>query len=143
MTVERIEFELKNDPAELDRLAEQLEDFGQRFSMERRCIFEMNLAVDELFTNIISYGFPDDKDHIVRVVLESDGHTVTITVEDDGAPFNPLTAKEPDLDMPLEETPVGGLGIHLCKNMMDNLKYCRCESKNVVTLTKKLDPKKT
>jgi serine/threonine-protein kinase RsbW len=140
MMGERLEFELENDVAELDRLAEMLEEFGERIGLAPRCLFEMNLAIDELFTNIVSYGFTDDREHRIRVVLDSDGKQITVTIEDDGAPFNPLKARKPDLDVPLEETPVGGLGIHLCKNMMDNLSYNRSANKNVVTLRKRLNP---
>jgi len=142
MKPEKLAFELKNDLAELDTLAEKLELFGERIGLDARCLFETNLAMDELFTNIISYGFTDDQEHWVSFTLTFADEELSITIEDDGIPFNPLLCKKPDLDLPVEASPVGGLGIHLCRNMMDEMDYRRSADRNIVTIRKKKVSKK-
>lgn len=138
-----LKFELKNDLAELDTLAEKLEAFGRLIGMDDRCLFETNLAMDELFTNIVSYGFADEQEHQVQFSLFYDNTgMISITLEDDGVPFNPLICKKPDLDLPVEESPVGGLGIHLCRNMMDEMEYHRSGNRNIVIIRKKKVPNK-
>jgi anti-sigma regulatory factor (Ser/Thr protein kinase) len=129
-------FKLKSDLSELDELCQHLEKFGQTLGLSKKCIFEINLALDELFTNIISYGFIDDEDHVIEVTLTPQNKTLCLCIEDDGVPFNPVDAKEPDLECTVEECKIGGLGIHLIRNLMDEICYERCGDKNVLTLKK-------
>ena len=77
-------FELISDLSELDSLCENLETFGKKFGFSKKLIFEINLALDELFTNIISYGFKDDKEHIVTVTLTPENDELCLCIEDDG-----------------------------------------------------------
>ena len=69
MAKKEFSFELKSSLSELDTLCEKLEDFGQKIGLSKKLIFEINLALDELFTNIISYGFGDEEEHIINVTL--------------------------------------------------------------------------
>jgi serine/threonine-protein kinase RsbW len=132
-------FELKNSMVELSTLCKKLEGFGEALGLSRRCVFEVNLALDELFTNIISYGFDDDSEHIIRVSISSDDNLLTVVLEDDGIPFNPVESRLPKLSDELEDCKVGGLGIHLVKNLVDEVAYCRCGQKNVLTLKKVIE----
>ncbi len=131
-------FELKSDLSELDRLCQKLETFGQKFGLPKKLIFEINLALDELFTNIISYGFQDEKEHIIRVTLTPEKGQLCLCIEDDGKPFNPIDFETPDVACSVEECKIGGLGIHIMKKLMDEICYERCEDKNVLNLTKKI-----
>jgi serine/threonine-protein kinase RsbW len=132
-------FELKNNLAELSTLCEKLERIGDELGLSRRCLFEINLALDELFTNIISYGFADRSEHIIQVCVSADDNLLTVVVEDDGLPFNPVERQSPDLSRDLEDCKVGGLGIHLVKNLVDEVSYRRSGDKNVLTLRKVID----
>ena len=132
-------FELTNRSSELSTLCEQLERMGETLKLSRRSIFEINLAMDEIFTNIISYGFTDQAEHAVRVCVSADSDRLTLVVEDDGVPFNPverLTAHVPDN---VESCKIGGLGIHLVKNLVDEISYRRCGGKNILTLKKTVE----
>jgi anti-sigma regulatory factor (Ser/Thr protein kinase) len=102
-------------------------------------LFEVNLALDELFTNIISYGFDDQSEHIIQVLISADNNLLTVVLEDDGIPFNPVDRLSPELPCDLEECKVGGLGIHLVKNLVDEVAYRRSGDKNVLTLKKVID----
>jgi len=131
-------FELKSDLSELDKLCEELENFGNKFGFPKKLIFEINLALDELFTNIISYGFSDGKEHIVKMTLTPQNDELCLCIEDDGKPFNPIDFETPDVSCSVEECKIGGLGIHIMKKLMDEVCYERCGDKNVLNLKKKV-----
>jgi serine/threonine-protein kinase RsbW len=131
-------FELKNDLAELDRLCQNCESIGESIGMSKKMIFEMNLALDEMFTNIISYGYKDDKEHIIKVNINAENNELLMRIEDDGIPFDPAMAEEPDLECRIEECKIGGLGIHLIKNLMDEVRYERVNDVNILYLKKKI-----
>jgi anti-sigma regulatory factor (Ser/Thr protein kinase) len=132
-------FELKSSLAELSTLCEKLESIGETLGLSRRCLFEVNLALDELFTNIISYGFADQSEHIIQVCISADDNVLTVVLKDDGMPFNPVERQSPGLSCELEECKVGGLGIHLVKNLVDEVAYCRSGDQNVLTLKKVIE----
>jgi anti-sigma regulatory factor (Ser/Thr protein kinase) len=132
-------FELRNHLSELTTLGEKLESVGSTLGLPRRCLFEINLALDELFTNIISYGFLDQSEHVIRVSISADCDVLTVVIEDDGIAFNPIDRIPPELPCSLDECKVGGLGIHLVKNLMDEVAYQRRANTNVLTLKKSIE----
>lgn len=133
-------FELKSKLSELNTLCRHLEDCGNDMELPQKCLFEINLGLDELFTNIISYGFEDDSDHRIKFSLAKDRETLVVQVEDDGKPFNPLEAAGPKVSQDLDSINIGGLGIHLVKKMMDAVDYQRVKGKNRLILKKCVAP---
>ena len=129
-------FELKSKLSELKTLCRHLEDCGSVMKLPQQCLFEINLGLDELFTNIISYGFEDELEHQIKFSLAKDRETLVVHVEDDGRPFNPLDAAGPEVSQDLDSINIGGLGIHLVKKMMDEVDYQRVEGKNKLILKK-------
>jgi anti-sigma regulatory factor (Ser/Thr protein kinase) len=138
-TTGSVSFKLRNNLSELATLCEKMESVGQTLSLSRRCLFEMNLALDELFTNIISYGFQDQSEHFIRVNISADQDVLTVVLEDDGTAFNPVDRLSPEIPCTLDECKVGGLGIHLVKNLMDEVTYERRAGMNVLTLKKSIE----
>ena len=136
MAKNKVSFKLKSKLSELDTLCQHLERFGESIGLSPNCIFEANLALDELFTNIITYGFNDNKEHTIEVTISHKNNKLVLNIEDDGIPFNPTEVDMPDLECTIEECKIGGLGIHLAKNLMDEVCYQRCKEKNVLTLKK-------
>lgn len=130
--------ELKNNLSELDRLCQHCEEIGQTIGVSDKSIFEMNLALDELFTNIISYGFQDHQEHTIKIKISIEGDLLEIRIEDDGVPFNPVESKTPDFQCGIEECKIGGLGIHLIKKLMDDIHYQRVADKNILFLRHKI-----
>ena len=131
-------FTLKRNLSELETLCQQMERLGRRLGLTKKCVFEINLALDELFTNIISYGFEDEDEHEIKVTLTPQNETLCLCIEDDGIPFNPIEVEEPDLECNVESCKIGGLGIHLIRNLVDDICYERCGDKNVLTLKKSI-----
>jgi len=123
-------FELKSKLSELETLCRHLEDCGNLMELPQKCRSEINLGLDELFTNIIS------SEHQIKFTLAKAGETLVVQVEDDGIPFNPLDVAGPEVSRDLDSINIGGLGIHLVKKMMDDIDYQRVEGKNKLILKK-------
>lgn len=138
MPKNKYSFKLKSNLSELNKLCQNMEQFGQSIGLPQKCIFEANLALDELFTNIISYGFKDEEEHLIKITISMQNDMLILCIEDDGIPFNPVEVEKPDLECTIEECKIGGLGIHLIKNLMDDVCYQRCGDKNVLTLKKNI-----
>lgn len=136
METKMLSFNLKSDQSELDTLCRKLEKVGSSFRLPKKCLFEINLVLDELFSNIISYGFKDNLEHLVKIQIIRENGTLTLCVEDDGIQFNPLKTKEIELPCDIEGYKIGGLGLHLVKKLTDQIYYERCEGKNRLTLKK-------
>jgi len=132
-------FELKSKLSELKALFRHLEDCGNVLELPQKCLFEINLGLDELFTNIISYGFRDELEHQIKFSLAKDRETLVVQVEDDGIPFNPLNVAGPQVSQDIDSISIGGLGIHLVKEMVDDMDYQRVAGKNKLILKKCVD----
>ena len=130
--------EVTNKPSELETLGERLEKFCQALDLPRKIVFQLKFAIEEVFVNIISYGFRDEKEHRIRITVNHEDGVLVMCIEDDGLPFNPLESEAPDIACPLEDRKVGGLGLHLTKHLMSELHYERLGEKNVLTVRKNL-----
>ena len=97
-----------------------------------------DLALEEHLTNILNYAYEDDRSHEIRVRLALEGDSITIEVEDDGRPFDPLQRPEVDTAVGLEAKPIGGLGIHLVRKFMDDVQYRRERDRNILRMRKRL-----
>jgi len=130
----RIEIALKNDIAQIEQLAEQVLAFGRENDLPDELAWELRLVLEEVVTNIISYGYDDQADHVIKVSIINAEQAVTLTVQDDARPFNLLEHPLPDLEIPLEDRPVGGLGIHMVRRIMDDVDYRRDGGQNRVVM---------
>lgn len=100
---------------------------------------QIDLAIDELFGNIANYAYnPETGDATVRLEVEEDPLSVIITFSDNGKPFNPLEAKEPDTTLSAEERQIGGLGIFIVKKYMDMIDYDYRDGQNILRIKKVL-----
>ena len=100
--------------------------------------FLVNLAIEELVTNCIKYGYDDADEHTIEIMLSVADQTLTMLVVDDGHAFDPLAATPPNLDLEIEDRPIGGLGIHMLRELADSIAYERRDGTNRVTLTKRI-----
>ena len=136
-----LELDVRLDPEEPRRVAEQFERFGAEHGLPDRTIFGFQLALDEILTNVISYGFEEDaQDPVITVTLHLRDTEVEAVIQDNGRPFNPLEdAAEPDVDLPASGRPIGGLGIHLTKAFVHSLTYERVDGCNRLNLVQPLE----
>lgn len=129
---------LKNQLSELDTIAIALEEVSELWNLPPKVTMELNLVLEELFTNVVFYAFDDESEHEIGLdLVRTAEKSVRMILSDDGKPFNLLEKKIDDVfDKPLEERKIGGLGIHFAREMMTDISYARKDSKNVVILTK-------
>ncbi len=122
---------------ELSQVNEQVGEFGEQQDWQPDLIFHVQLAIDEVGTNVIEHG-KDAEVNLMEVSLTSDAHSVILEIADDGAPFDPLReAPSPDVTLSLEDRPIGGLGLHLIRTLTDEQSYQRESGKNLLTLVKR------
>ncbi|MGW8302433.1 MAG: ATP-binding protein [Desulfobacterales bacterium] len=140
MESHKYSFELKNDLSGLEALSKHLNKFGRLTGLSEACITDVNICLDELFTNIVSYGFEDDLEHIIRFTMDLDSQVLTLSIEDEGIPFNPLEKKAPEIPVDLIDVRIGGLGIHIVRKLMDDIRYKRKQGKNKLTMKKFIQP---
>ena len=134
---------LKYEPASgrthedvLHHIASEVEELGQRESWPDSLVFKVNLVLEEVGLNILSYG---GEEHgpwpKFEIVIDSEDDALTIRVSDEGRPFDPLReAPKPSIDSELEDRSIGGLGVHLVQAMMDDTSYEHRDGKNRLTM---------
>jgi anti-sigma regulatory factor (Ser/Thr protein kinase) len=132
----KISISLINKYDEIPRVAEIIGKFGNSNNIEEKLLNQFFLSIDEVLTNIITYSFKDNNEHIIKLVVKLDSACLSVSIEDDGVAFNPLEQQGINTNLALEEKPIGGLGIHLVKNLTDEQYYERTECKNILTLRK-------
>ena len=131
-----LRLQIENNISELNRLNALLEQLAKEWKIPKEISFQINLALEEMVTNIINYGYEDKSSHTITLSFILHGSVIIIQIEDDGRAFNPLTAPEPDTTEPAEKRKIGGLGIHLVKKLMDTVTYARKNDKNILTIQK-------
>lgn len=138
---ENLEINVAGDLPAITEAKDAIEAFCARRDVPERVTLSLSLAVDELLVNVVNHGGQDTgavPDIRLRVRLE---HNQLVTeLSDSGQPFNPLDAPPPELDLDLDDKPVGGLGIHLVRQLMDEVQYRREGAYNRVTLRQRLNP---
>ncbi len=133
-----ITIRLPADVREIERLNRLVRQFGELHEIPSRALYAVNLALDEVVTNVVLHGFETSAGQEVAVRVETTGDDLRSEVVDGGREFNPLTMPVPDLTAALEERPLGGLGIHLVRSLMDRVEYRRENAKNVLTMRKRI-----
>ncbi len=131
-------FVIENQIGELSSLAGKIDELAEEWEISPALVMNINLVIEEAFSNIIFYGFADNRKHEIEILIALDNNLLTISITDDGIPFNPLEQQPPDITLPAEERPVGGLGIFLISQIMDEMHYNRKGNLNILTLNKKL-----
>ena len=135
----KVSLNVESSPDALDRIANALETLSDQEDWPPDLLFTVNLVLEELGLNIINHAYHKESG-VFEIVITSEDKALTIEVIDDGPPFNVLTeAPVPDVDAPIDDRPIGGLGVHLVKTMMDELDYRREQDQNHLTMVKRRD----
>ena len=134
MSMARYTFEYSNNLSELERMTDHIDRIGRELGLSQRDLFQIKFAVEEVFVNIVSYGYDDNINHTIKLEVRSENGILYLCIKDDGRPFNPLKAGTPDTTCPIEERQIGGLGLHLTRKMVKDVAYERREGLNVLTI---------
>jgi sigma-B regulation protein RsbU (phosphoserine phosphatase) len=135
----KLELTIPNHLSENSRVKKHFDTFAEDYGIPEKVRLKMNVVFDELLTNIISYAYQDNREHDIKIKVELSADRLKVSMVDGGIPFNPLGVETPDTELPLEERRIGGLGIHLVRNMMDKVSYRRRIDKNVITVVEYLE----
>ena len=133
LTGEHFSLVMRNDIQQIPTLAEWIDTLG----LPEQLSMPINLALEETVTNVMLYAYPG-KSGQVLVEAEKSPEQVIFTITDSGVSFDPTKQKEADITLSVEERAIGGLGIHLVRQLMDDIRYERKDNKNILTLTKRI-----
>ena len=130
---------MRNDIQQIPTLAEWVDELGIPMELN----MPINLALEEAVSNVMLYAYPGRNDGKVFVefakVKDEQGEKLIFTISDSGIPFDPTAKPEADITLSAEERAIGGLGIHLVRKLMDEIRYERQDEKNILTLVKILN----
>ena len=128
---------LQNDINQIAQLPGFVDEVVDDYKLNPDVSGSLNLALEEAVTNVIFYAYPEGTTGDVFIDASATEGAVTFTITDNGKPFDPTAHKEVDIDADLLDRPIGGLGIHLVRQIMDDVRYERRGVRNVLILTKK------
>ncbi len=125
---------LENKLEELSVLTQMLQVFLRPYQMPSATLYALELTLEEILVNIISYAYESDTSHEIEFKVEVDENMIAMKFIDEGTPFNPLTVKRADTQQPMMERGVGGLGISVVRKMRDMMEYQRKNDKNILRI---------
>lgn len=129
---------LHNDTQEIPLLAEFIDGIVEREGIDFSLSLNLNLAMEEAVVNVMNYAYPEGTVGLIDIDAEIEGDTISFTITDSGTPFDPTKAGDPDITLDAEERSIGGLGIHLVRQLMDSEEYRREDGKNIQIIKKKI-----
>ena len=129
---------LPNDVQATTELGMFVDEVCENVGFDMSTTFKLNLAIEEAVVNVMSYAYPAGTKGDVDIDAEADDEQLKFVISDSGTPFDPTQKGEVDTTLSAEERCIGGLGIHLIRQIMDTINYERVDGKNVLTLRKKL-----
>ena len=132
----RKELKLKNQMQELERVNQFIEEICEELGLDMELQLNLNLVMEEMVVNVISYAYPEGKVADIELVAESDGKELTFVLSDRGKEFDPTLREAADMDVNPAERDLGGMGIYIVKNIMNEVSYQRLEGKNLLTMKK-------
>lgn len=128
----------RNDIAEISRLAGFIDEVAEKFSLPMDLVFSLNLVLEEAVTNVIMYAYPKEEHEFIYLSADIKDGSLVFVLTDSGKEFDPTLIPDADISLSAEERQIGGLGIFLIRQIMNEVKYERIDNKNVLTLEKKL-----
>src|SRR5215469_3747617 len=126
----RTELRIANREEQMANVAAMVEEFGAKHAIPGAIINDINVALDEVLSNIIAYGYPGGERSKILVRLDYEPGRMTVEIQDEGVAFDPLQAPPPDLGSSLHERRVGGVGIHFVRSLMNEVDYSRVGRSN-------------
>lgn len=128
----------KNEEQELVRVAGFMEEICDELQLDMHVAMKLQVAMEEMVTNVIFYAYPQGTSAEIVLTAESDGSELTFVLSDSGKPFDPTAKDAPDLDVDPMDREQGGMGILIVKNIMNEVSYQRFGNTNQLTMKKKL-----
>ena len=135
----RKEMCIKNQVEELERVARFIDEIGEELSLDMELQMNLNLVMEEMVSNIIFYAYPEGVEATIELLAECDGKELTLILSDQGRAFDPTLKENFDMDVNPAERELGGMGIFIVKNIMNQVTYQCLEGRNLLTMKKSID----
>ena len=132
------EIKIKNEVGELERVNQFVEEIGEELGLDMELQMNLNLVMEEMVSNVIFYAYPEGKEEEIELVAESNGKELTFVLSDKGKEFDPTLKEDADPNVNPMERDIGGMGIYIVKNIMNQVTYQRLEGKNLLTMKKEI-----
>lgn len=126
---------LKNNINDVPSLGDWMESLAKENFFPEERLFQLSLALEEAVVNVMNYAYPGQEDMPVDITAKLEEGRLTFTIDDHGVPFDPTQKEDPDITLGTEERPIGGLGILLYRQIMDDVSYQRLDGHNILTLS--------
>ena len=134
----RKELIIKNQMQELERVSAFVEGIVEELKLGQDMLCELQLVMEEMVVNVISYAYPEGTVADITLIAESDGIELTFVISDKGKEFDPTQQEDADMSINPAEREIGGMGIFIVKNIMNEVTYQRLEGHNLLTMKKTL-----
>ena len=135
----RKELCIKNHLSELDKVSQFIEEISEELGLSMELQMNLNLVMEEMVVNVISYAYPEGIEADIELLAKSDGKELTFVLSDQGREFDPTAKEDSDMSVNPAERDLGGMGIFIVKNIMNKVTYQRLEGKNLLTMTKGIE----
>ena len=123
----------------IDQMINPIISSLEEIKVDHKKIYQINLALEEILVNISKYAYPGNEGVIdISFEISDNPKQLKVVIKDKGKDFNPLEKEDPDLDESVEKRKIGGLGIYIVKNMVDDIKYQRLNNENILEFIKNL-----
>ena len=133
------EIKIKNQVGELERVNQFVEEIGEELGLDMELQMNLNLVMEEMVSNVIFYAYPAEQEEEIELVAESNGKELTFVLSDKGKEFDPTMKEDADPNVNPMERDIGGMGIYIVKNIMNQVTYQRLEGKNLLTMKKSIN----
>ena len=132
------EIRIKNQVNELERVNQFIEEICEELGLDMELQMNLNLVIEEMVSNVIFYAYPQEKSEEIELTAESDGKELTFVLSDKGMEFDPTKKDDADPNVNPMDRDIGGMGIYIVKNIMNQVTYQRLEGKNLLTMKKEI-----
>ena len=132
------EIKIKNQVDELEHVNRFVEEIGEELGLDMELQMNLNLVMEEMVSNVIFYAYPEGQTAEIELLAESDGKELTFVLSDKGEEFDPTAKTDADPNINPAERDIGGMGIFIVKNIMNEVSYQRLEGKNLLTMKKEI-----
>lgn len=130
---------LQNDLQQVPQLSQFVDELCEDIGFDKHITMKLHLAIEEAVVNVMNYAYPRGTVGDIKIEAQADDSRLKFVITDSGSPFDPTAMPEVDTTLSAEDRPIGGLGIHLVRHIMDAVNYERIDGRNVLTLNKKLN----
>jgi sigma-B regulation protein RsbU (phosphoserine phosphatase) len=130
---------LQNEKSEIEKIAPFVDKICDKFGLPLSLNFNLNLVLEEALINIISYAYPNGEKGDIALSAKLIENKIMFEITDSGIEFDPTKVQKPNIELNSDERPIGGLGVFIIHQIMDQVQYQRIDGKNVLTLIKSIE----